>query len=276
MADFPLAVHEWEDVVDDETKILAEHQNTAHAEIIAIENFLPKLTTASASFMPLYNYRRGMNINYVSSTQVSITAGEIFAGGKILKTTSATTISSVTNLRSGESMVADTYYYVYCYLSGSTVTFKFSRFAPNPDLSHALETGWRMVGGIPRIGTSFIKQISQGFHSTFIKQEVFGDTPNGSIQSINLAKYVPSYAKSVTAMFGNAANSSGEVFIGVYNQNDVDYNTQDFRISGLAEDDNFTFTVRVPLITSYLYFKGVSSKWTSIYLCGYEHSFERY
>lgn len=268
MVNFPNSLDTWTDVTDDVDVVDDDHMNDAHNSIIAIENILNLMDSALSEWKVEKDYIDGFEISRSSNTECILTSGTVAVAGKLFFKNSTTTLNITSDLRSGESEESTQLYNIYCYISGSSLIFKFSAIDPNPDFSHPNETGWRAITLITNVNWHFYAIKQHGDFISLPSVPIYTGNPTGAYQSVNLADFLPNFASEVKFLLVGTANAGGNIQIQTGAAGNTNETQNEMRIASQPVNSALTQTQHCVLDTQYLHFIAHSANWMGIYLTG--------
>jgi len=85
---------------------------------------------SDSNYALIKHYRRGMQVQYASSTTVTVLPGVLDLGGKLFITTASTTLTITTDFMGGQAEPADGPVYIYAYNNSGSAGFKMSTSVP--------------------------------------------------------------------------------------------------------------------------------------------------
>jgi len=264
--DFPGALDNWTDVINDITTVEADHVNDARNQIIEIEKMLNLLHSTLSEWKVESDYLTGLRADYKSTTEIDISAGIVNISGTLANITGTTTLVMPTDLRSGESEQTNDVYNIYAHLSGAYPILKLSNIDPGSDLMHPSETGWRYCSSIPNISGDIANCKAYSDCINYPGTTIYGAAPSGAIQSIDLSALVPSRTYAVEVIVVNVADGGGNMQVQLFSENSATRLNSEMKITGVASGVVMTNTLRSNITDNTLYFKAASGVWVGIYL----------
>lgn len=173
MADFPLAIHSFTPVTNDEDVIDAAHMNTAHAELTAIETLLAQMKNIMEGWQYDRDHIEGLDMSWASSTTVSFSAGSICISGAIVFVSGASVVTLADVLRDGDSITNNSLHHLYAYHDSGSIAFELSNSGPASDLYHPDDKTRRWVSCISRISNAWVKYYQKRDAMFFPPQYIF-------------------------------------------------------------------------------------------------------
>ena len=268
MVNFPNSLDTWSDVTDDVEVVDDAHMNDAHNSIIELEKLLNLLHSTVTSWKTEKDYITGLEVDYVSATECTLTTGYAAINGKIVHSAAVIELDITSDLRSGESEEEYKFYYIYIYVSGASVLAKFSAIAPNADFSHPNETGWRAITGIPNVAWNFAITHQYGEFLNLPSLAVYAQGPSGSFTEIDLSPFIPNFSEMAQFINAAAADASLAIQVQTACRNGAQFVQCEIRLTGMVENDAMSQTIQVKLYDTSIWSIAAAGSWVGYYLTG--------
>ena len=276
MTNFPKTIHPSTSYVDDVTVIVADHVNSAHAELNAIETILNKMKDIIAGYTYDRDHIEGLEVLFKTTSSIDLTAGFVCISGTILYSSGTISINTTNNLRAGESLLDNILYHVYSYLDGSTFKAEFSSSDPGADLRHPTDKSRRHCGFIRRAGGNFLAYRQYGDTVLIPTPELWSGGAMGGAANLNLAEYVPPSVYQITLSIYVVANASriGQFYLS--NDSANYWPLQEQKATMHQANDVHTFDKRLPMTETTFDYQLVAGNWGGVYLSEVKFRRKRY